>query len=231
MNEISVLLPVKNGEKYIAEAVDSILRQTFDDFELLIFDDDSSDSTIDVLNQYSDSRIKIYQGKDGFIANLNKGIEMAKGQYIARMDADDIMHPIRLEAQFRVMEREKVELCSSWRIIFGEGIEPYVYQSYYGLIPYPLRLLYYFNFVVHPTVMMRKEFLWKHGLRYQHYPYVEDYKLWFEMAKKNAVFYIDHTPLLFYRMSNDQVSTTREKEMNQQALAMREEIALYLQEL
>ena len=231
MLKISVLLPVKNGEKYIAESIESILRQTFQEFEVLVFDDNSSDRTVELIKKYNDPRIKIYLSKDGFIANLNKGIEVANGLYIARMDADDIMHPLRLESQLKIIENEKVDVCSSWRIIFGEGFEPYIHESYYGLIPNPISLFYYFNFIVHPTVMMRKEFLVQHGLRYEHYPSVEDYKFWVEIAKKNGTFYIDPTPLLFYRMSDDQVSTTSQEEMSRQSTAMREEIANYMQGL
>lgn len=231
MPEISVLLPVKNGEKYITESIDSVLNQTFTDFELLIFDDNSTDKTLEIIKSYKDPRIKLYIGKNGYIANLNKGIEIANGMYIARMDADDIMHPDRLESQLEVMENMDVDVCGSWLIIFGEGFDAYILN--HGLSGYLDNMLHRLtrgNYIAHPSVMMRKDFLIKNNLRYVVYPYVEDYKLWFEIAKKKGIFYVVPKPLLFYRLSDEQV-TRNNPEVQKQAANIRREVNEYIKSL
>ena len=97
MPKVSVLLPVYNAEKYLQEAIDSILRQTFTDFELLLINDGSTDGSEEVIRQYHDDRIVYIKndGNKGLIYTLNRGIEAAKGTYIARMDADDVSLPER----------------------------------------------------------------------------------------------------------------------------------------
>ena len=87
MPEITILMPVRNGEKYIKESIDSILKQTFTDFELLIMDDGSTDRTVERIERYTDERIRLIRRKHNFIRNLNEGLELALGAYIARMDA------------------------------------------------------------------------------------------------------------------------------------------------
>lgn len=223
-------MPVKNGEKYIADAIESVLQQSYTNFEFLIFDDDSTDSTLKIINGYSDSRIKIFNGKNGFIANLNSGIEISNCLYIARMDADDIMSPKRLETQLEVMENQNVDVCSSWITMFGDGIEPVLSSANYeGIIQHPLIWLLYGNFVAHPTTMIRKEFLMEKSIRYDsYYPCAEDYKLWVDIAKENGIFYVHPEPLLKYRISMEQVTQFGKSDMNQQSLRIHNEIYDYL---
>lgn len=229
MTKISVLLPVKNGEKYISEALESILEQSYSNFELLIFDDYSTDHTIQIIDSYHDSRIKLYFGKEGYIANLNRGIEIAEGQYIARMDADDVMYTYRLENQLSIMENLQVDVCSSWITMFGEGLEPVlVSNNLEGVIIDPLRWMLYENFIAHPTTMLRRSFLMDNNIRYENYPHAEDYKFWFEIGRYNGVFYIDPEPALKYRISDDQVTRIHEAEMNAQSFKIRNEIYQYL---
>src|SRR5246127_2844835 len=104
---ISVVMAVYNSAAVVAEAVDSVLNQTFRDFEFIIIDDGSTDSSGDILRQYAqrDARIRLYaQENCGLIASLNRGCKLAQGRYIARMDADDISLPARFEKQFRFLE-------------------------------------------------------------------------------------------------------------------------------
>ena len=226
---ITVLLPVKNGEKYIRDAVDSVLGQTFTHFELLIIDDQSDDRTVKILDSYTDSRIKVVRSRLGFIGNLNYGIEHAQGQYIARMDSDDVMNPDRLKIQYRIMITTDTDICGSWVKIFGSV--PFEYLSHYnytGRIDNPLQELVYTNFLAHPSVMLKKSFLINNSLRYENYPCAEDYKLWFEAAKKNAVFYVEPQPLLRYRITKDQVTKRAELEMKKYAAIISEQIREYL---
>lgn len=99
--EISVLMPVYNGEKFLVEAIDSILNQTFRDFEFIIVNDGSTDRTVEIIESYNDQRIKLINRENGGVsAALNTGLENAKGKYIVRMDADDISHLDRIEKQY-----------------------------------------------------------------------------------------------------------------------------------
>jgi glycosyltransferase involved in cell wall biosynthesis len=229
MPQISILLPIKNGAMHLHQCLESILNQSYRDYELLIFDDDSQDNTLEILRSYSDVRIKVFSGKLGFVENLNKGIQLAAGKYIARMDADDIMITSRLEVQFQRMESLKVDVCASWLYMFGAYTESYI-KTYelQGFLKNPLNELAKNNCIAHPSVMIRKAFLEKHELKYQNYPFTEDYKLWFEIAKRGGIFYIEPQPLLRYRISSEQVSITNESKMNEAAARVQAEILTFL---
>ncbi len=113
---VTVLMSVYNGEKYLREAIDSILNQTFKDFEFLIIDDGSTDSSADIIRSYTDFRIRLIQNEKniGLTRSLNKGLKLAKGEYIARMDVDDISLPIRFEKQVSFLDKyEDVKLVGS----------------------------------------------------------------------------------------------------------------------
>ena len=105
MPEITVLMPVRNGERYIKESIDSVLNQTLTDFEFLIIDDGSTDRTVEIIQGYTDKRIRLVRKEHQFIQNLNEGLELASGSYIARMDADAIMHTERLRIQLKRMKK------------------------------------------------------------------------------------------------------------------------------
>src|SRR5690606_37374672 len=125
MPRVTVLLAVHNGERYIQEAIDSILAQTFGDFELLIVNDGSTDATRDLVLSYSDDRIRLVDNDHniGLPKSLNRGLRLAKGRYIARLDADDISEPDRLAAQVSFLQANPdVAMVGSWyRKIDGEG--------------------------------------------------------------------------------------------------------------
>lgn len=108
MPEITVLMPVRNGEKYIKNAIDSVLNQTLTDFEFLIIDDGSTDRTVKIIQDYADERIHLVKRKHQFIQNLNEGLQLASSAYIARMDADDIMHTERLRIQLKRMKKIRI---------------------------------------------------------------------------------------------------------------------------
>ena len=106
IHQVSVVMSVYNGERFIREAVDSILAQTFDDFEFIIIEDGSTDGTSDILGSYSDPRIHVIrQANEGLTASLCTGLELARGEFFARQDADDISAPTRLKRQVGFLER------------------------------------------------------------------------------------------------------------------------------
>ena len=122
---VTVLMPVYNAERFLREAIDSILGQSFKHFEFLIIDDGSTDASADIIASYRDSRIRFVRNRTnlGITPTLNKGIALASCELIARMDADDISHPQRLQKQFGYMKRNpECALLSSWaRVISEDG--------------------------------------------------------------------------------------------------------------
>lgn len=222
--QISVMLCAYNAERYIGEAIDSVLAQTYTDFELLIIDDGSTDRTIQIVEKYKDPRIKIIRGKHDYIKSLNKGMSKCQGEYIARIDADDRMLPNRLERQLSLMEEKPdIAACFSWAEKFGgasgiHGIEAkgYIRNVLFWLLPG--------NFLIHPSVMLRKSFIKQYHLRYKNYPYAEDYKLWTDIARIGDHIYVIPEPLVQYRISKSQVSYKYNEEQRLSKLSIQQEI-------
>lgn len=224
MPKVTVLMPVYNGEAFLEEAVNSVLRQSFRDFELLIMDDGSTDRTPDIVNRYKDVRIRLERRQHDFIGNLNEGIRLAQGKYIARMDADDIMHSERLRVQVGFMEKNpEFAVCGCWMKNFGEGIVPGIIRSFHGEIIQPLVQMLKGNILFHPTLVFRKDFVMRNHIRYEDYPCAEDYKFYLEMARKGGNFYVEPQVLLFYRNSKQQVTFTRKQEMEETSRRVRTE--------
>jgi len=182
--KVTVLMPVYNGERYLREAIDSILSQTFRDFEFLIIDDGSTDSSVKIIQSYRDGRIRFIGNEMniGLPSTLNKGIELASGEYIVRMDSDDISLPTRIEKQVRFMDNNpEVGVCGTWIKYIGVPRRPWrssIYKFPTKHKDIKSRLLFGSNFC-HPSVIMRKSLVERFHLRYdpEHY-YTEDYGLW-----------------------------------------------------
>lgn len=230
MPEITVLMPVRNGEQYIKEAIDSVLNQTLTDFEFLIIDDGSIDRTVEIIQRYTDKRICLVRKEHQFIQNLNEGLELASGSYIARMDADDIMHTERLRIQLKRMKKNPdITVCGTWAKIFSDkGNERNFSHLGYGIIYEPVLELLKYNMLLHPSVMIKKEFLSNHHIEYQNYPCVEDYKLWFDIAKAGGILFVEPQELMMLRRSSTQVTVIKKDEMSLGSIRLRKEILLYL---
>ena len=210
---VTVLMPVYNGEKYLKEAVESILNQTFRDFEFLIIDDGSTDKSAEIIKSFNDTRIRLESNGTnlGLIKTLNNGLEMAKGKYIARMDCDDISLPKRLSVQVNFMEKHsEIGVCGSWVKIIGlkqEFINKYP-QNHEEARAYLL-----FNTpLAHPSVIVRKEVMEKHNLEYdENYKHAEDYELWSRIIDYTKISNIPKV-LLHYRMHHESVSKKNSSE-------------------
>ena len=199
MSKISVLMPVYNTKgEYLKEAIESILNQTYTDFEFLIIDDSTNQETLQVLNKYreQDSRIKIIKGEHkGIGAALNKLIDIAQGEYLARMDSDDISFPERFDKQIKYFETHpEISICSSSYITYPKG----------ELICHPEKVSYLKLlsgcFVAHPAVMIKKTSLDRFNLRYDETMKVsEDYDLWSRAIRYLNIANIEE-PLLKYRV-------------------------------
>lgn len=171
------------------------------------------DCSVKIVESFRDKRIRLINNKHDYIDSLNLGMEMADGKYIARMDADDIMHPDRLLVQFNLMEKESdIDICSTWCTLFNnQSKRTAIYKRAFGYIKNPLITLLDSNIFTHPSMMFRTGFIRKHHLRYERYPYAEDYKINVEAAIKGAKFYIEPQSLLLYRCHAEQVSVKKKQ--------------------
>lgn len=180
--KISVLMSAYNSEEYIRESIDSILSQTLTDFEFIVINDGSSDSTRSIIESYKDKRIKLINNERnlGLAGSLNLGISIAKGKYLVRMDADDISMPERFQKQFSFMEQNQdVDVCGSFYETFGQN-------SFKQTLPttdkHIRAMLFFYNCIAHPTVILRTETVVNNLIRYNDsYIYVQDYELWCRM--------------------------------------------------
>jgi glycosyltransferase involved in cell wall biosynthesis len=179
---VSVVMSVHNGEKYLEEAIESILHQTFSDFEFIIIDDGSNDSTPGLLARQAalDPRILIHRfdNNRGISTALNFGIRLARGEYIARMDSDDISVPNRLYEQVTFMDSHPdITICGTWVKLIGDiKGEVWKYPVEHEMIH---ASMLFSNTLVHPTVMMRSVSIKQHALLYdERIRYAQDYELW-----------------------------------------------------
>jgi glycosyltransferase involved in cell wall biosynthesis len=200
---ISVVMCVYNGEKYLREAVESILNQTFTDFEFIIIDDGSTDRTEEILDTYTDTRIvRINNLKQSGIAiSLNKGVKAARGEYIARMDADDISLPERFQKQvaYLAAHQEIGVLGSNIDIIDENGNKDPTYTWHIGLPVDPEVIqwcLLFDNPIKHPTVIIRKSLLNDVG-GYPEDVVSQDYGLWMRIIKRSKIAILNEVLFLF----------------------------------
>ena len=218
---VTILMPVYNAALYVKEAVDSILNQTFTDFELIIFNDGSTDESSKVLNAIKDERIILhdYKNNSGYVAHLNEGLRMAKGLYIARMDADDIALPERLAKQVALLNREpNVGLCGTRYQMFG---------TLNGVIQLPEDDKQIREFMLehspmgHPTVMFRKAIVDQYKLAYDKtFMPSEDYKMWYDFSKVSELRNLPEV-LLHYRVHPHQISLYQNETQRAHADAVR----------
>ena len=200
--KISVVMPVYNAkEEYLREAIESILNQTYTDFEFIIVNDGSTNNSEEVILSYKDKRIVyLKQDNQGVAKSLNNGIDIAQGEYIARMDSDDISLPERFAKQVKFLdEHPEISILGSWyeTLPGKKTIKAKANPKYMDFIAS--------NFICHPSIMMRKADLDNHNLRYDPEYKSEDYDLW-SRAVKNMNIYILQEVLVRYRWHEGNLS-------------------------
>ncbi len=206
--KITVLMSIYNGEKNLYRSIDSILNQTFTDFEFLIIDDGSTDRTLEILQNYNDPRIKVIANEKniGLTKSLNKGIKIAKGKYIARQDSGDISCSERLAKQYYFLENNKeYGLVGSWtEVIDGNNnhIQYWKQESEPELIFY---ILSFRNCLTHTSVMFDREFVGEIGGYNEKYERSQDYELWYRISRKKKIYVIQEY-LVKWRMVGEGVS-------------------------
>ena len=206
---ISVILPAYNASKTISEAIDSILSQSFKDWEMLVINDGSIDNTKDIIQGYTDSRIKYIEneGNKGLVYSLNRGISLSQGVYIARMDADDICYPDRLAKQVSFMNAHpSVIVCGTQIEYFGSKL------SNYRKLRFPCKnkelksKLAISTCFAHPTVLIRRIVLEKNNIKYDdNFKNAEDFSLWIDLSPFGEFANLPEK-LLKYRISDFQIS-------------------------
>ncbi|PJG42966.1 glycosyl transferase family 2 [Acinetobacter tandoii] len=200
---ISVVLPAYNSELYIKEAIDSVLAQTFTNFELIILNDGSSDKTEEIILSFQDSRIIYVKNEQnlGLIGTLNKGMALAKGKYIARMDADDICLPERFAKQINFLEENPdYVICGTAAYRFLNNLTD-KRAFYVPISDDNIRVRLFFNTgFIHPSVMFRTETIRIHNLSFsENYKYAEDYYFWMDLLQYGKGFNLKEK-LLYYRV-------------------------------
>src|SRR3989338_2507106 len=187
-SKVTVLMTVFNGERYLKECMDSVLNQSFKDFEFLIIDDCSTDSSKDIINSYKDNRVNLIENDKnlGQVRSLNKGLDCASGEYIARMDQDDVAMRNKLERQLVFMDKSPdISVTGTWGEVIDES----------GIIREKNRLpikneeiigniFFVGYFIIHPSVIFKREAVINIGKYNEDLSYAEDYDLWARLSLK-----------------------------------------------
>lgn len=213
MPEITLLMTAFNAEKYIDNAIESVLRQTFEDFELLIINDGSTDNTVSIIEGYADERIRLINNDQnkGLEFSRNRGLTEAKGKYVAILDSDDIAFHTRLEKQYAYLERNPdCALCGSHADIIDEQGKLTGEQLTGPADPeqFRMRLLFH-NFFVNSSVMYRTELVRALG-GYRDFAPAEDFELFVRIAQEAKIHNIQE-PLVQYRKHHDNISLKQHK--------------------
>lgn len=208
MPQVSVIMPSYNKEKYIGEAIESIIRQTFSDWELIIIDDCSTDHSVEVIRSYQDDRIRFYENSFniGIAENRNQGIALATGKYIALLDADDISLPERLEKEIVFLdEHPEIDVVfGGFKEIDGEDI---IRETYFTPLKNPDYIkanLMIMDVIPNGSCMYRKDFIAQHDIRYRDgYLGMDDYLFWVECSLHGRISGMTDVFLLWRNTSNN----------------------------
>lgn len=233
--KVTVIMPVYNPGKYLSEAINSILNQTYTDFELLIIDDASTDHSKEAILQYADPRIRYVMNEInlGISGTRNRGIELSRSKYIAFMDHDDIALPTRLEKEVQYLEaHQEVDIVGGHvRTIDQNGRDLNQQWSVYLNPSYIKAYMLLSNTVAISTVLMRKEFLEQHRIRFKDNCYgAEDYRFWVECSLKGTIANLDETFLYWRTGHNNETSRVKENKLKEREEVIRDIQKYALQE-
>lgn len=210
--EVSVIMSVYNGEKYLVDAIDSILNQTFTDLEFIIVNDGSTDRSSEILSQkaFEDARILVLDNESnlGLTKSLNRALDKSVGKFIARQDADDVSDSSRLKRQLSVLsDNPEIGLVgTSVQIIDENGLVGRIYPALVHDTDIRWQMLFR-NVFKHSSIVVRSEIINSHGIRYnEQLVYAQDYELWSRVLLYCKATNIDE-PLVKYRVHGKQIST------------------------
>lgn len=212
---ISVVMPAYNCAGFLRESLDSLLNQTFSDFELIIINDGSTDNTADIIRSYKDARIRYLENSknEGLAFTLNRGIDLSRGRFIARMDGDDICLPQRFHQQLNFFEAHPdAAILTSWVELMDEDgkFAGYWEEEKRAGTPQKIRSqLVKDNCIAHPTVMAKAELLSKY--KYNLTQATEDYDLWLRITADNIPVYKLEEVLVKHRINLNSFTRKRQK--------------------
>ncbi|MFZ5951006.1 MAG: glycosyltransferase family 2 protein [Candidatus Rifleibacteriota bacterium] len=209
MPKVSFILPVFNGAAFLAQTIDSIISQTFKDWELIAINDGSTDGSEKILREYAaqNPRVRIISRENrGLIYTLNEAVQSARGIWLARIDADDICLPDRIDKQLAWAEKENADLCGGIieRIGQGPGHSWVFPSSTTGIYTW----LLFRSAFAHPTIIIKRDLALKFPYS-QEFMHAEDYELWTRLALANVPMTNIPEKVLLYRVHNEQVSTSK----------------------
>lgn len=209
---VSIVMPAYNCEKYVVEAINSVLAQTYRNWELLVLDDGSKDNTLLIIEEFSqkDSRIKALPNRRnmGVSATRNRGIELASGNWIAFLDSDDKWEPEKLEKQFEIVEKKSAEFLFTGASYINEEGEPYK-----GIFEVPEKVTYKKlrnqNVISCSSVLVKKKYF--QNIKMERDEMHEDYAVWLRILKTGVTAFGVNEPLLIYRISKNSKSGNKIK--------------------
>lgn len=209
---VSIVMPAYNCEKYVVDAINSVLAQTYQNWELLVLDDGSKDNTPHIIEEFcqQDSRIKALPNEKnmGVSATRNKGMEHASGEWIAFLDSDDMWEPEKLEKQFKIVEKESAEFLFTGSSYMNEDGEPFK-----GIFEVPAKVTYKKlrnqNVISCSSVLVKKKYF--DNIKMEKDEMHEDYAVWLRVLKMGVIAYGVNEPLLIYRISSNSKSGNKIK--------------------
>ena len=212
--QVSVLMPVYNAERYVAEAVESILLQSFQDFEFLVFDDGSADKSFAIVNGYAkrDDRVHLFRKKHkGYVPWLNEGLAISRGEFIARMDADDISFPDRFARQVDYLRQHVSCSAVGCGILLidpdGSPLCNRIFEGDHDKLD-AKQIIGEFPVIAHPASMMRRSSLIKAGGYREEYETMEEFDLWLRLSEQGRLANLPDV-LFKYRQHHQSVNATQ----------------------
>ena len=227
--QVTVLMTVYNGLPYLGEAIDSILAQTFKDFEFLIIDDASTDDSRSLIESYTDARIRLVRNERnlGQVPSLNNGLHLACGEYVARLDQDDWSLPMRLASQVALLgSAPQVAVVGTWlQVVNRDGRPAKVWKGHINsYADYLFSVLAHSTPLYHPSVMFRKSAVLQLGGYDVNLPYAEDFDLWMRLARAGYHAKVIAEPLCCYRLHEGQQSVAKKQIQRQNAIKSQERL-------
>lgn len=237
MQKVSVIIPYYNGGEFIKDTLESILNQTYRNYEIIVVDDGSTDGSTDnskgVLDSFKDKIRYFYQANEGISGARNRAIKESKGEYIALLDQDDIWYPEKLEKQVEVMNQnlDAGIVYSDCYYVNKKGDILYrVFEKQRAYSGWIFKNLFIENFIPIPTVLIRKKILDEVGLFDKRYSFAEEYELFLRIARIYPVEYIDE-PLAGYRIHDKNLSKNIEKGLREDIMVKEEMMRTYPDEI
>ncbi len=220
--KISVIMPVYNTEKYVWEAIESILDQSFTDFEFIIIDDCSTDKSYEICREYSkkDERIRLFRNEENLkiVKTLNKAIDLSQWEFIARMDSDDIVDLTRLEKQLNYLQKYSLDIVSS-NLIFIDKIWKEIWKrKYQNKIK---NIILNESPICHACSIIRKQ-CFEDAWKYNDFNLAEDYDLWLRFFWKSYKFWVLDDYLYYYRIFDEGGKSSKLKQQLKATINVKE---------